>query len=86
MDSFIRSSKTSLCHIHTHKHSHSSECRPRLRGTGSVWESCENIVNVSRDNRAAVLKVVISQLHLLRDACSEVDKVGSVVVSKGHPL
>ena len=52
-----------------------SDSRLRLQGVGSVWESCDNIGMLSKDNKSAVLKVCFSQLQLLGDACDEVDEV-----------
>jgi predicted DNA-binding protein len=45
----------------------------RLRGVGKVWEQCSG--RLSHDEKSAVVKVCMSQLQLLRDACQEVDDV-----------
>ena len=56
--------------ITTHTHTRTSVSH--LQRTGSVWKSCEAVTKLSKENRSAVLKAFISQLHLLKDACSEV--------------
>ena len=48
---------------------------PQLRGTGSVWESCEAVGKLSNDDRSAAVKILLSQLHLLRDAWTEMEEV-----------
>ena len=40
-----------------------------------MWESCDSIGTLSKDNKSAVLKVCLSQLRLLKDACDEVNEV-----------
>ena len=57
----------------------SSNSRQRLQGTGSVWEVCDSVKTMSKDNRSAVLKVCFTQLQLLRDACEEIDEVKTLL-------
>ena len=40
-----------------------------------VWESCERMNKMSKDNKAAVGRVCLTQLQLLRDAWEEVQQV-----------
>ena len=47
----------------------------KLKGAGSVWEACDSVAKLPKDNRSAVLKVFIAQLHLLKDVCAQVDEV-----------
>lgn len=46
-----------------------------MQGTGSVWEQCDAVTKLPADNKVAVLKMCITELRLLKDACEEVDKV-----------
>ena len=57
----------------------SSNSRQRLQGTGSVWEVCDSVKTMSKDNRSAVLRVCFTQLQLLRDACEEIDEVKTLL-------
>lgn len=47
----------------------------KLKGAGSVWEACDSVAKLPKDNRSAVLKVFIAQLHLLKDVCAQVDEL-----------
>ena len=47
----------------------------KLQGSGIVWESCDRMGKLSKDNRVAAGKVCLAQLRLLRDAQEEAKEV-----------
>jgi len=47
----------------------------QLRGTGSVWASCEFMGKMSKDNKMAATKQLIGSLQLLQDAQKEAEEV-----------
>lgn len=40
-----------------------------------MWEQCDVVSKLPTDNKKAVLKICLTELKLLKDACEEVDKV-----------
>ena len=40
-----------------------------------MWECCDGLTRLSTDNRAACIRILLSQLRLLRDASLEIDEV-----------
>ena len=40
-----------------------------------MWEQCDTVSKLPTDNKKAVLKICLTELKLLKDACEEVDKV-----------
>ncbi|KAJ1123278.1 hypothetical protein NDU88_001751 [Pleurodeles waltl] len=48
--------------------------REQLMSTGGVWEACELVTNLPRDNHAAVLAVFSSYLGIVKDALEEMEQ------------
>ncbi|NXT67821.1 CCDB1 protein, partial [Chaetops frenatus] len=45
----------------------------QLRSTGSVWEACEQVSNLPRDNQAAVVSALAACLGVVKDAVEEME-------------
>ncbi|XP_075773837.1 cyclin-D1-binding protein 1 isoform X1 [Pelodiscus sinensis] len=52
----------------------SSLSQEQLISTGSVWEACEQISHLPRDNQAAVLSAMTIYLGVVRDALEEMEQ------------
>ncbi|XP_076013106.1 cyclin-D1-binding protein 1 homolog [Genypterus blacodes] len=46
----------------------------QLTSTGSVWSTCDHFAQLPRDNKAAVLVVLSSQIGVVKDATDEIEQ------------
>ena len=53
----------------------------QLRNTGGVWLSCDAMDTVSKNNKTAAVKLCLAEVHMLRDALSEVETVSWLSLS-----
>ncbi|KAF7235799.1 hypothetical protein EYD10_17398 [Varanus komodoensis] len=62
----------------------------QLISTGGVWEACDRISCLPRDNQAAVALAISSYLGIVRDALEEMEQVGeataATLAGRGHGL
>ncbi|XP_006003203.1 cyclin-D1-binding protein 1 homolog [Latimeria chalumnae] len=47
----------------------------QLKSTGGVWEACDQIVKLPKDNQAAVLSVMLSNTGIVKDALEEMEQL-----------